>query len=219
MKPLGNDWDTILAAEFASEYYTQLRVFLYKEYTGRHTLPPAVDIYNALRFTSYEETKAVIVGQDPYPTPGHAHGLAFSVRQGVRVPPSLVNIFKEMAQDTGCQIPTHGCLESWARQGVLLLNTVLTVQAHKPRSHAGRGWEQLTDAILTALNHREKPAAFLLWGNDAQKKSVLINAPQHLVLKAAHPSPLAMGRFFGCKHFSQVNTFLSDNGMEEIKWN
>lgn len=176
------------------------------------------DIFNALKLTPYEDAKIVIVGQDPYARPGEAHGLSFSVKRGVRIPPSLLNIYKELNTDVGFLNPGHGNLETWARQGVLLLNAVLTVEAYQNRSHVNKGWERFTDAVLTLLNNRKTPAVFLLWGRDAQLKGEIITAPQHLVLRAAHPSPLARGQFFGCKHFSKANEFLKKNDIEEIKW-
>ncbi|MCL2204296.1 MAG: uracil-DNA glycosylase [Defluviitaleaceae bacterium] len=218
MVKLGNSWDALLAQTFAGDTYLRLRAFLKQAYATRTVFPDMHDIFNALKYTPYEGVKAVIVGQDPYARPGEAHGLSFSVKPGVRVPPSLANIYKELAEDTGFTHPGHGCLEAWARQGVLLLNAVLTVEAYKSRSHAGQGWEHFTDTILSLLNNRKEGAVFLLWGRDAQAKGEIITAPQHLVLKAAHPSPLAGGRFFGCRHFSQANAFLREHGMGEIAW-
>ena len=218
MIKFNNDWDALLASEFAQEYYLQLRAFLKKEYATQTIYPPMHDIFNALKLTSCESTKVVIVGQDPYINPNEAHGLAFSVKAEAKIPPSLANIFKELTTDTGRAAPQNGNLENWARQGVLLLNTVLTVRAKQSRSHARKGWERFTDKVLSVLNQREKPAVFLLWGKDAQAKGQIVTAPQHLILQAAHPSPLAGGRFFGCKHFSKANAFLQENGMEQIEW-
>jgi uracil-DNA glycosylase len=218
MIKLGNDWDGLLAGEFASDYYLRLREFLKNEYRACTVYPDMHDIFNALRYTPYEDVKVVIVGQDPYTRPGEAHGLSFSVKKGVRIPPSLLNIYKELSDDIGFIKPDHGCLEHWARQGVLLLNATLTVRAYKSRSHANKGWERFTDAVLTLLNDRKKPAVFLLWGNDAQAKGQIITAPHHLVLKAAHPSPLAGGRFFGCGHFSKANAFFCENGLGSMDW-
>lgn len=220
MVKLNNDWDALLAEEFAKEYYLQLRAFLKEEYRTRKIYPDMHDIFNALRFTPYEQVKAVIVGQDPYINPGEAHGLAFSVLPGAKTPPSLQNIFKELAADMSdaFSMPENGHLEHWARQGVLLLNNVLTVRAGQSRSHAGRGWERFTDAVMDLLDRREKPVVFLLWGRDAQAKGRIITDRRHLIQQAAHPSPLAGGRFFGCRHFSKTNKFLRENGLEEIKW-
>lgn len=218
MVKLDNDWDGLLAEEFSKEYYLRLREFLKAEYRSRTIYPDMHDIFNALKFTPYASVKAVIVGQDPYINPGEAHGLAFSVKPGAKTPPSLANIFKELADDAGAETPENGYLERWAREGVLLLNTVLTVRERQSRSHAGKGWEQFTDAVLDLLDKREKPVVFLLWGRDAQKKGAIISDQKHLILQAAHPSPLAGGRFFGCKHFSRTNEFLRANGLGEIDW-
>ena len=218
MVKLHNDWDALLAEEFQKDYYLQLRAFLKEAYTTRTIYPNMHDIFNALKLTSYKDVKTVIVGQDPYINPGEAHGLAFSVLPGAKTPPSLGNIFKELGEDMGCTIPNNGHLVHWAAQGVMLLNTVLTVEARRSRSHAGKGWERFTDTVLFHLNDRETPMVFLLWGKDAQAKGRLIDNPRHLVLKAAHPSPLAGGRFFGCKHFSQANEFLIKNGQAAIDW-
>jgi len=218
MVKLHNDWDVLLAEEFQKEYYLGLRAFLKEAYSTRTIYPSMHDIFNALKLTSYGDARAIIVGQDPYINPGEAHGLAFSVQPGAKTPPSLVNIFKELHDDLGCNIPNNGHLVHWANQGVMLLNTVLTVEARNSRSHARRGWEQFTDMVLHHLNDRSKPLVFLLWGKDAQAKGRLIDNPRHLVLQAAHPSPLAGGRFFGCKHFSKTNNFLTENGQEAINW-
>jgi uracil-DNA glycosylase len=218
MVKLNNDWDELLAEEFRKEYYLRLREFLKEEYRTQKIYPDMYDIFNALKLTAYKDVKAVIVGQDPYINPGEAHGLAFSVKPNAKTPPSLANIFKELADDIGREIPQNGHLEHWAQKGVLLLNTVLTVRAKQSRSHAKRGWEQFTDAVLDILDRREKPVVFLLWGKDAQTKGRIIAAPQHLILQAAHPSPLAGGRFFGCKHFSKTNEFLRKNNIDEINW-
>ena len=207
-----------MAGEFLKEYYLTLREFLKEEYRSRTIYPDMHDIFNALKLTPYESVKAVIVGQDPYINPGEAHGLAFSVGRDVKIPPSLANIFKELAQDVGTPPPENGHLGRWAREGVLLLNTVLTVRAGQSRSHARRGWEQFTDAVLDLLDRREKPVVFLLWGRDAQAKGRIISAKHHLILQAAHPSPLAGGKFFGCRHFSKTNEFLRTNGVGEIVW-
>jgi len=218
MVKLHNDWDDILADEFSKENYLKLRAFLKEAYTTRTIYPDMHDIFNALKLTAYGQVKAVIVGQDPYINKGEAHGLAFSVLPGARVPPSLVNIFKELKDDLGCAIPDNGNLVHWAKQGVMLLNTVLTVEARRSKSHARQGWEQFTDTVLHHLNDRDAPMVFLLWGRDAQAKLRIINNPRHLVLKAAHPSPLAGGKFFGSRHFSQANGFLIKNGQAAIDW-
>ena len=219
MVNIGNDWDTILKADFESENYRNLRVFLKDEYSSHTIYPGMYDIFNALRYTPYSSVKVVIIGQDPYHGPNQAHGLSFSVKQGVPPPPSLQNIFRELKTDLGLPIPNHGCLESWAKQGVLLLNAVLTVRAGQANSHKGQGWEKLTDSIIKHLNDRQTPMVFLLWGANAGAKSALITNPSHLVLKCAHPSPLsAYNGFFGCRHFSKANKYLSDCGLKEIDW-
>ena len=218
MVKLNNDWDGLLEQEFKQEYYQNLRRFLKVAYSTRTIYPSMYDIFNALKLTPYANVKAVIVGQDPYINEGEAHGLSFSVCPGIKTPPSLANIFKELSVDVGCTIPNNGHLVHWAAQGVLLLNSVLTVEAKKSRSHAGKGWERFTDYILELLNRRKTPMAFLLWGRDAQAKGQIIDNPVHLILQAAHPSPLANGRFFGCRHFSKTNEFLSQNGLEAIDW-
>ena len=219
MVHLGNDWDEILAGEFEQDYYKRIRYWLKKEYAEQTIYPAAENIFNALRYTPYSKVKAVILGQDPYHGPGQAHGMCFSVQKGVTPPPSLVNIFKELNDDVGCSEPPHGCLESWADQGVLLLNTVLTVRAGQANSHKGMGWEIFTDNVIRKLNEREKPMVFLLWGANAQTKTSYITNPAHLILKAPHPSPLSAYRgFFGCHHFSKANEFLVANGMEPIDW-
>ena len=219
MVNIGNDWDKILDGEFDKDYYRMLREFLKKEYATQTIYPSLYDIFNALKATAYEDVKVVILGQDPYHGPGQAHGMCFSVQKGVTPPPSLVNIFKELNDDVGCSEPPHGCLESWADQGVLLLNTVLTVRAGQANSHKGMGWEIFTDNVIRKLNEREKPMVFLLWGANAQTKTSYITNPAHLILKAPHPSPLSAYRgFFGCHHFSKANEFLVANGMEPIDW-
>lgn len=218
MVNINNDWDELLANEFEKDYYQQLRAFLIQEYRTQIIYPSMHDLFNALRFTPYHQVKVVILGQDPYHGPNQAHGLSFSVKEGVRKPPSLVNIFKELEADLGIKPPGHGNLEQWAQQGVLLLNTVLTVRQGEANSHKGKGWETFTDGIIRQLNEREKPMVFILWGGNAKTKKALITNPNHLVLTSAHPSPLsAHNGFFGCKHFSQVNEFLAQQG-EEINW-
>lgn len=218
MKPLGNDWDEIIKDEITKPYYLQLREFLKAEYSTKKIYPAMIDIFNALRTTAYGDVRVVILGQDPYINEGEAHGMCFSVKPGAKVPPSLKNIFKEAQTDVGITIPNHGCLVDWAKQGVLLLNTVLTVEAGKSRSHAGRGWEAFTTFIIKQLNDKPQPIVFLLWGKDAQAKQELVTNPMHLVLAAAHPSPLAGGRFFGSRPFSQTNAFLKSHGFPEINW-
>lgn len=219
MVNIGNEWDALLAEEFNKEYYQRLRQFLISEYNSRRIYPPMNDIFNALRATSYSSVKAVILGQDPYHGEGQAHGMCFSVKKGVAPPPSLVNIFKELNADLGVKIPPHGELTQWAKNGVLLLNTVLTVREGQPNSHRGMGWEILTDRIIELLNEREKPIVFMLWGGNARAKKKLITNPRHLVLECAHPSPLsAYNGFFGCRHFSKANAFLEANGLGGINW-
>ena len=219
MVNIGNKWDEVLEGEFDKEYYRGLRAFLIQEYREHTVYPDMYDIFNALKATSYEEVKAVILGQDPYHEPGQAHGMAFSVKPGVKTPPSLVNIYKELKDDIGMDIPGHGYLQSWADQGVLLLNTCLTVRAHQANSHRGKGWEQFTDRVIELLNEREKPVVFILWGANAKSKTRLITAPQHLILTGAHPSPLsAYNGFFGGRYFSKTNEFLEKNGDSPICW-
>ena len=219
MVNLGNDWDGILKDEWGKEYYLKLREFLKAEYSCRRIYPHMNDIFNALKYTSYENTKVVIIGQDPYHGPGQAHGLCFSVKKGVTPPPSLKNIFKELASDVGKPTPAHGELTEWARQGVLLLNNVLTVREGEPASHKGMGWETFTDRVISELNKKETPVVFLLWGAHAQKKAEIIDNPIHHKLMSVHPSPLSASRgFFGCKHFSRANEFLQSNGVEPIDW-
>ena len=219
MVHLGNDWDQVLAGEFEKEYYRELRAFLKSEYATRTIYPSMYDIFNALKHTAYRDVKVVILGQDPYHGPGQAHGMCFSVKKGVPVPPSLVNIYKELKEDVGFQIPSHGFLESWADQGVMLMNTVLTVRAGQANSHKGKGWEIFTDQVIRHLNEREQPMVFLLWGANAKSKRQLITNPKHMILTAAHPSPLsAYNGFFGCRHFSRANLFLQEQGMKPIDW-
>lgn len=219
MNGIGNDWDSILAAEFEKEYYGKLRTFLTEEYETQRIYPPQPDVFNALRYSSYADTKVVILGQDPYHQEGQAHGLCFSVNKGVKIPPSLGNIYKELQADLGIQPPQHGYLASWAQQGVLLLNAVLTVRDSQPNSHKGRGWEIFTDAVIKKLNEREKPMVFILWGANAKSKKALITNADHLILEGAHPSPLsAYNGFFGGRYFSIANRFLSLTGQSEIDW-
>ena len=216
MISLGNDWDQLLKDEFRKDYYQNLRQFLKEEYSTKTIYPEMHDIFNALKSTPFQNVKVVILGQDPYINPGEAHGLAFSVQPTAKIPPSLLNIFNELQTDLGCYIPDNGYLIHWAKQGVLLLNTVLTVQQGKSKSHTGKGWEQFTDEILHLLSMKSR-VVFMLWGRDAQHKIPLIHS-NHLTLTAAHPSPLAGGKFFGCKHFSKANQFLSINGYDQIDW-
>lgn len=220
MVELNNDWDLLLKDEFSKQYYLDLRKKLIVEYKTQQIFPDMYDIFNALRYTPYSKVKAVIIGQDPYHNIGQAHGLSFSVRKGVAPPPSLINIFKEIKSDIGTDnLGRHGELISWAENGVLLLNSVLTVRANQPRSHRNIGWEIFTDNVIKLLNQRETPIVFLLWGNDAKAKEKLITNPNHLILKAAHPSPLsAFNGFFGCRHFSKTNEFLDSHGIESIDW-
>ena len=219
MSAIDNDWLEVLKPEFAKPYYRSLYDFINSEYSTRVAYPPAQDIFSALHLTPRRKVKAVILGQDPYHNEGQAHGLSFSVRPGVEIPPSLVNIFKELHDDIGCSIPNNGFLESWARQGVLMLNTVLTVRAHQANSHQGVGWEHFTDAVIRSVDELDHPVVFMLWGRPAQSKQTLITNPEHLILKAPHPSPLSAYRgFFGCRHFSKTNEFLKEHGMEPIDW-
>ena len=219
MVHLGNDWDKILADEFQQDYYKRIRYWLKKEYAEQTIYPPMNDIFNALRYTAYADVKAVLLGQDPYHGPGQAHGLCFSVQPGVTPPPSLQNIFKELKSDLGIDPPQNGTLTPWAKHGVLLLNTTLTVRRGQANSHKNIGWTTFTDHIIQKLNDREKPIVFLLWGGTARSKKKLITAPQHLVLDCAPPSPLsAYNGFFGCHHFSKCNAFLEQNGIPPIDW-
>ena len=216
---IGNEWDALLADEIKKDYYLRLREFLKQEYTTRRIYPPMEDIFNALRHTSYSNVRAVILGQDPYHGAGQAHGMCFSVKKGTPPPPSLQNIFKELKADLGIDPPNHGELTQWADNGVLLLNTVLTVREGQANSHRGMGWEHFTDRVIQLLNERQQPIVFLLWGGNARSKANLITNPQHLVLQCAHPSPLsAYNGFFGCRHFSKTNEFLTQHGMQPINW-
>ena len=219
MVHLGNDWDEILSEEFRSPYYISLREFLKTEYSTRRIFPPMNDIFSAFRASSFENTRVVIIGQDPYHGLGQAHGLCFSVKKGVAPPPSLKNIYKEINDDLGLPIPDHGQLSAWARQGVLMLNSVLTVREGAPTSHKDKGWETFTDNVIKKLNEKQTPIVFLLWGAYAQKKGQLITNPLHYKLCAAHPSPLsAYSGFFGCKHFSKTNEILEKHGLVPIDW-
>lgn len=216
---LDNDWDELLESEFKSDYYQRLRQFLKKEYSTKVIYPDMYKIFEALRLTSYADTRVVILGQDPYHGPKQAHGLAFSVQKGIAIPPSLLNIYKELESDCGYYIPNNGYLVPWADQGVLLLNASLTVVAGQANSHRGMGWEIFTDSIIKRLNKKESPLVFLLWGNQARAKASLVDNPNHLILASAHPSPLSAHRgFFGCKHFSKANSFLKERGLGQINW-
>ena len=219
MKLIGNDWDNVLQDTFESEEYQKLRTFLDSEYKSKTIYPLPQNIYRALRLTSYSDTKVVILGQDPYHEPNQAHGLSFSVNKGVEIPPSLQNIYKELHDDLGCSIPNHGNLEPWANQGVLLLNVVLTVEAHKANSHKGKGWELITDTIIQKLNEKQDSVVYILWGSNARSKKQYINNPNHLIIETVHPSPLsAYNGFFGSRPFSKTNNFLVKKGLEPIDW-
>lgn len=219
MEIFHNDWAEFLNPELQKPYYLELRKFLVSEYKSRQIFPDMYDIFNALHYTSYKDTKVVILGQDPYHGDGQAHGLSFSVKPGVKAPPSLINIFKELKDDLGCEVPNNGCLKPWTDQGVLLLNTVLTVRAHQANSHRNMGWEQFTDRIIQLLNERDEPIAFILWGAPARKKKKMITNPKHFIVESAHPSPLsAYNGFFGSRPFSKVNAFLESVGKQPINW-
>lgn len=218
MKPLPPSWRPLLHDEVQQPYIHTLQEFVAEERRQYAVFPPEDRVFTALELTPYEDVRAVILGQDPYHGQGQAHGLCFSVLPGVRKPPSLVNIFKELHADVGCPIPPHGCLVSWARGGVLLLNTVLTVREGKPNSHKGKGWEKFTDAIIRAVSVRAVPVVFLLWGSHAQAKKKLIDADRHALLEAPHPSPLATKPFLGCRHFSKTNALLQGWGRTPIDW-
>ncbi len=214
-----NDWMDLLKNEFEKDYYKDLRGFLIREYSSHVVYPDKYDIYNALNFTAYKDVKVVILGQDPYHGPKQAHGLSFSVKPGVPAPPSLLNIYKELRDDLGCYIPNNGYLKKWADQGVLLLNTSLTVRAGEANSHRGKGWETFTDVVISLLNKREKPIVFILWGSNAISKEKLITNSAHYIIKSPHPSPLSASRgFFGSKPFSKTNNFLSSTGQDIIDW-
>ncbi|MBO7386644.1 MAG: uracil-DNA glycosylase [Lachnospiraceae bacterium] len=219
MSAIDNDWLPVLDKEFKKPYYRELYNFVKNEYNTKVIYPPADELFSAFHFTPLSKVKVVILGQDPYHEPGEAHGLCFSVKPGIKIPPSLVNIYKELHDDLGCRIPNNGYLEKWARQGVLLLNTVLTVRAHQAFSHKEKGWETFTDAVIEQLNLIDRPIVFILWGSPAQKKCSMLNNPKHLILKSVHPSPLSAYRgFFGSKPFSKTNDFLVKNGLDPIDW-
>lgn len=219
MPAISNDWAPALREEYKKPYYKDLFLRVNEEYQNHQVFPPADDIFNAFHLTPLKDVKVVILGQDPYHNIGQAHGLSFSVKPGIDAPPSLVNIYNELKEDLGCYIPNNGYLVKWAEQGVLLLNTVLTVRAHQANSHRGIGWEDFTNAVIRILNEQDRPIVFLLWGRPAQNKMSMLNNPNHLILTAPHPSPLSAYRgFFGCKHFSQTNEFLVRNGLQPIDW-
>lgn len=214
-----NDWDLVLAEEMEKPYYQELREFLKEEYARERIHPDMEDIFNALRQTAFKDVKAVILGQDPYHGPGQAHGLSFSVQPGVRIPPSLRNIFKELEDDLGCQAPGHGNLTEWTEEGVLLLNTVLTVREGQAHSHRGKGWEIFTDRVIRSLNERKERVVFILWGKPAQSKIPLIDQNKHRIITSVHPSPLSARRgFFGSRPFSRVNQYLMESGQAPVNW-
>ena len=217
---INNDWDNYLAEEYEKPYYLQLDKIIQEEYNGENIIyPPIEEVFNSYRYTPLSEVKCVILGQDPYHNEGQAHGLCFSVKPGTDIPPSLMNIYKELNTDIGCSIPNNGYLTKWAKQGVLMLNTVLTVRAHEANSHKSLGWEKFTDATIRILNQQNRPIVFILWGGPASKKEGMLNNPKHLILKAPHPSPLSSYRgFFGSKPFSRTNQFLENNGIQKIDW-
>ena len=219
MSMITNDWLEPLSSEFRKEYYSQLYNFVKDEYSKTVVYTPAEDIFNAFHFTPLKDVKVLLLWQDPYHNEHQAHGLSFSVQPGQDIPPSLVNIYKELHDDLGCYIPNNGYLKKWADQGVLLLNTVLTVRAHQANSHQGHGWEQFTDAVIQAVNAQDRPIVYMLWGAPARRKKAMLTNPKHLILEAPHPSPLSAYRgFFGCKHFSKANEFLKASGVEPIDW-
>ena len=215
---LPRDWRAVLADEFTQPYFEALRGFLDNERDEQTIYPPEEDVFNAFRATPFDEVKVLLLGQDPYHGPGQAHGMCFSVRPGVRPPPSLVNMFKELHADKGCKIPNHGCLQAWAERGVMLLNAVLTVRAGQPNSHKNKGWEKFTDAAIRALAERERPVVFALWGGYAQKKAKLVTHDRHRVVKAAHPSPLSAAMFLGARPYSAIDAALEEVGEEPIDW-
>lgn len=219
MAAISNDWLTPMSGEFRKPYYKKLYDFIMNEYQTREVYPAPDDIFNAFSFTPLSKVKVVILGQDPYHEPGQAHGLCFSVKPDVKIPPSLVNIYQELHEDCGCFIPDNGYLKKWADQGVLLLNTVLTVRAHAANSHKNIGWEEFTNAAIRVLNEQDRPIVFILWGKPAQMKKSMLNNPNHLILEAPHPSPLSAYRgFFGSRPFSQTNKFLMSHGLDPIDW-
>lgn len=219
MAGLTGSWEKAMKPEFSKQYYRKLFFTVSQEYRTRTIYPPAEDIFNAFHFTPLDQVKVVILGQDPYHEPGQAHGLSFSVKPGIEIPPSLVNIYQELHDDLGCYIPDNGYLVKWAKQGVMMLNTVLTVRAHQANSHRNIGWEEFTDAAIRVLADQDRPMVFILWGKPAQRKAEMIYNPKHLVLKSPHPSPLSAYRgFFGSRPFSKTNRYLEENGIEPIDW-
>ena len=219
MSALATGWESVLAEEFKKPYYKELYTFVKNEYESKVVYPPSNEIFTAFNLTDLSDVKVLILGQDPYHEPGQAHGLSFSVKPGIQIPPSLLNIYKELQDELGLYIPNNGYLTKWASQGVMMLNTVLTVRAHNANSHKGMGWETFTDAAIKALNDMDKPVVYMLWGSNAQSKEKMLNNPKQLVLKAPHPSPLSSYRgFFGCNHFIKCNEFLRANGLSEIDW-
>ena len=219
MAAISNDWLAPLTPEFAKPYYRELYKKVKEEYATHMIFPPSNEVFSAFELTPLADVKVVILGQDPYHNVGQAHGLCFSVKPDVEIPPSLVNIYKELHDDLGCYIPNNGYLVKWAKQGVLMLNTVLTVRAHQANSHRGIGWEEFTNAAIRGLNEQDRPIVFILWGSPAQRKKEMLNNPKHLILEAPHPSPLSAYRgFFGSKPFSQTNAFLEKNGLTPIDW-
>ena len=219
MAAISNEWEKALKPEYSKEYYRKLYHFVTEEYRNHDVFPMKQDLFQAFHLTDLPDVKVVILGQDPYHNFNQAHGLCFSVKPGIKIPPSLENIYKELQDDCGCYIPNNGYLKKWADQGVLLLNTVLTVRAHQANSHQGKGWEEFTDAIIRAVNEQDRPIVYLLWGRPAQSKIPMLTNPKHLILTAPHPSPLSAYRgFFGCKHFSKTNEFLEKNGVAPIDW-
>lgn len=216
---IDQSWKKILAEEFEKDYFKQLVEFIKTEYAQRPVYPPGPEIFHAFDMTPFDEVKVVIIGQDPYHGPNQAHGLAFSVKEGVRTPPSLQNIYKEIKSDLGKNIPQSGNLDRWAKQGVLLLNATLTVRARTPGSHQNKGWEEFTDTAIKALSEKQDNLVFILWGSYAQRKGQIIDKSKHLVLESPHPSPFSANRgFFGCKHFSKANKYLKEHGKTEIDW-
>lgn len=219
MAAISNDWLEVLKPEFGKPYYKDLYLKVRSAYSKERVFPPSEDIFNAFHLTPLSKVKAVIIGQDPYHNEGQAHGLCFSVKKGVDIPPSLVNIYQEIHDELGCSIPTHGYLEKWANEGVLMLNSILTVRAHSPMSHKSFGWEEFTDAAIKILNKEDRPIVYLLWGAPARAKKIMLDNPKQLVLEAPHPSPLSAYRgFFGCGHFKKCNEFLIENNIEPIDW-